>query len=36
MTLVPRLVWHAVWAVIGVVCLWKGGVLLLGSRTAVG
>lgn len=37
MTLVPRLVWHAVWAVIGIVCLWKGGVLLLsGGRSAVG
>jgi hypothetical protein len=29
-TLVPRIVWHALWAVIGVVCLWKGGGWLLG------
>jgi hypothetical protein len=28
-TLVPRIVWHAIWAVIGVVCLWKGGRALL-------
>jgi peptidase M50B-like protein len=29
-TLVPRIVWHAGWAVIGLVCLWKGGGWLLG------
>jgi hypothetical protein len=29
-TWIPRIVWHALWAVIGVVCLWKGGGWLLG------
>jgi Peptidase M50B-like len=28
-TLVPRIVWHAVWAVIGVVCLWFGARAIL-------
>lgn len=28
-TLVPRIVWHAIWAVIGVVCLWKGARAIL-------
>jgi hypothetical protein len=28
-TLVPRVVWHVIWAVIGIVCLWKGGRALL-------
>ncbi len=28
-TLVPRIVWHAIWAVIAIVCLWKGGRALL-------
>jgi Peptidase M50B-like len=28
-TWIPRVVWHALWAVIGVVCLWKGGRALL-------
>lgn len=30
-TLVPRIVWHALWAVIGIVCLWKGGQQLLAG-----
>jgi hypothetical protein len=30
LTWIPRIVWHALWAVIGVVCLWKGGGWLLG------
>jgi hypothetical protein len=29
-TWIPRIVWHAAWAVIGVVCLWNGGGWLLG------
>ena len=28
-TLVPRVVWHAIWALIGVICLWNGGRALL-------
>ncbi len=29
-TWVPRIVWHALWAAIAVVCLWNGGGRLLG------
>jgi hypothetical protein len=32
LTWIPRIVWHALWAAIGIVCLWIGGGLLLGLR----
>jgi hypothetical protein len=28
-TLIPRVVWHCIWVVIAIVCLWKGGRALL-------
>ena len=28
-TWIPAIVWHAIWAAIGIVCLWKGGRALL-------
>jgi hypothetical protein len=28
-TLIPRVVWHIVWAMIGIACLWVGGRHLL-------
>lgn len=32
-TWIPPIVWHAIWAVIGIVCLWKGGRALLAVTT---
>lgn len=29
-TLVPRIVWHGIWVVIAIACLWRGGRALLG------
>ena len=29
-TLIPRIVWHGVWVVIAIACLWRGGRALLG------